>query len=289
MQLFANNADSELNGAISPSTLSLTLKAGGGAKFPTPTGGDFFLVTLYQKMGATESNHEILKCTARSGDVLTVERAQENSTAKAFANADPVELRETAGTLASKANVSDAYVHPVNHPASIITQDASNRFVTDAEKVAWNAKQPAGSYATGGGTATGTNTGDQDLTTYATKLGVETLANKALLAPIATGLKEVRAVVAASTLDLTTANLFTKTVTSLLTWAVTNTPAAGTVASFMLDLTNGGAFAQTWWTGVKWAGGIAPILTASGRDVLGFYTHDGGTTWTGLMLGKDVK
>lgn len=32
------------------------------------------------------------------------------------------------------------YVHPANHPASVITQDASNRFVTDAEKTAWNAK-----------------------------------------------------------------------------------------------------------------------------------------------------
>ena len=36
-----------------------------------------------------------------------------------------------------------AYTHPVNHPASVITQDASNRFVTDAEKVAWNAKVSA--------------------------------------------------------------------------------------------------------------------------------------------------
>ena len=33
------------------------------------------------------------------------------------------------------------YTHPTNHPPSIITQDASNRFVTDAEKTAWNAKQ----------------------------------------------------------------------------------------------------------------------------------------------------
>lgn len=38
------------------------------------------------------------------------------------------------------------YTHPANHPASIITQDSSNRFVTDAEKTAWNAKQAAGSY-----------------------------------------------------------------------------------------------------------------------------------------------
>ena len=35
------------------------------------------------------------------------------------------------------------YSHPANHPPSIITQDASNRFVTDAEKTVWNAKEPA--------------------------------------------------------------------------------------------------------------------------------------------------
>ena len=42
-----------------------------------------------------------------------------------------------------------------------ITEDATHRFATDAEKVAWNAKQPAGTYATGTGTASGSNTGDQ--------------------------------------------------------------------------------------------------------------------------------
>jgi lysophospholipase L1-like esterase len=35
------------------------------------------------------------------------------------------------------------YVHPANHPASVITQDTNNRFVSDAEKAAWNAKQAA--------------------------------------------------------------------------------------------------------------------------------------------------
>jgi hypothetical protein len=35
---------------------------------------------------------------------------------------------------------ANKYVHPVSHPPSIITQDAGNRFVTDAEKAAWNAK-----------------------------------------------------------------------------------------------------------------------------------------------------
>ena len=46
---------------------------------------------------------------------------------------------------------------------SELSDDSTHRTVTDAEKSVWDAKQPAGNYATGGGTATGTNTGDQDL------------------------------------------------------------------------------------------------------------------------------
>ncbi|MGO4545785.1 pyocin knob domain-containing protein [Paenibacillus sp. 2TAB23] len=42
--------------------------------------------------------------------------------------------------LAGVAAGANAYVHPSSHPASIIVQDASNRFVTDSEKAAWSAK-----------------------------------------------------------------------------------------------------------------------------------------------------
>lgn len=60
------------------------------------------------------------------------------------------------------------YTHPGTHAPSIIAQDSTNRFVTDAEKATWNAKQAAGTYATGTGSATGTNTGDNAAnTTYA--------------------------------------------------------------------------------------------------------------------------
>ncbi len=102
-QLFANNAVSKLAGAVASGAVSLTLKTGDGAKFPTPSGGDFFLVTLYQKAGQDEINHEIVKCTARAGDVLTVMRAQEGTAARAFSVDDPVELRLTAGALATIA------------------------------------------------------------------------------------------------------------------------------------------------------------------------------------------
>lgn len=59
-------------------------------------------------------------------------------------------LQVSDGTLWRLASTSPAvwapvahYEHPANHPPSIITQDAINRFVTDAEKSAWNAKQAA--------------------------------------------------------------------------------------------------------------------------------------------------
>lgn len=94
---------------------------------------------------------------------------------------------------------------------------------------------------------------------------------------------------AGSAINVSSAAVFSKTVTAATTFTVTNVPASGKVASFILDLTNGGAFAVTWWAGTKWASGTSPSLTVSGRDVLGFFTYDGGTTWTGLLLGRDVK
>ena len=45
-----------------------------------------------------------------------------------------------SGTAVWSADNDTVYTHPANHPPSIITQDTSNRFVTDAEKTTWNAK-----------------------------------------------------------------------------------------------------------------------------------------------------
>lgn len=111
--------------------------------------------------------------------------------------------------------------------------------------------------------------------------GTETLTNKTL-----TGTLETKVAVAASNMDLATANLFAKTIAAATTFTLSNVPASGKVACFILDLSNGAAFTITWWAGIKWPGGVAPTLTAAGRDMLGFITHDGGTTWTGLLLGK---
>ena len=94
--------------------------------------------------------------------------------------------------------------------------------------------------------------------------------------------------VAASAIDCTSGNFFTKTASGALTWTISNAPASRAY-SFLLELTNGGTGTQTWFTGIKWPGGTAPTLTASGVDMLGFITDDGGTTWRGVQLMKDSK
>jgi hypothetical protein len=98
-QLFTNNAISALAGGITAVAGSLTVTAGHGTKFPAPTGGDYFLLTLFQRSGGTEINHEIVRCTARTTDTLTITRAQEGTSARAFNNADPVELRFTKAAI----------------------------------------------------------------------------------------------------------------------------------------------------------------------------------------------
>ena len=92
-----------------------------------------------------------------------------------------------------------------------------------------------------------------------------------------------------SAIDLSLGNVFTKSVNSDTTFSVLNYLSSGTSNSFILELTNAGSFTITWFSGIKWSEGIAPKLTASGVDVLGFYSYDGGVTWKGLVLGNDMK
>ena len=109
----------------------------------------------------------------------------------------------------------------------------------------------------------------------------------------ATGLKvtagkEAYVAISASNIDLSLANFYNCTITAAKTFTLSNVPASGTVASFVLEIVNGGVATITWWSGIKWALGTAPSLTVSGYDVLGFYSKDGGATWNGFILGKGM-
>ena len=96
---FTNNAISTLASGITNSDTSITVVSGGGTKFPSLTGGEYFRATLID----ASNNLEIVKVTARSGNVLTVTRAQEGTTARNFSTGDRIELRMTAQSLLDAA------------------------------------------------------------------------------------------------------------------------------------------------------------------------------------------
>ena len=99
--LFTNNAATGLVSPISSSATTLTVNGGSGTLFPSPTGGNYFMITL---ISSGSGNMEIVQCTARSGDTFTIVRAQEGTTAQSFAIGDSVQLRITAGSLQTFAN-----------------------------------------------------------------------------------------------------------------------------------------------------------------------------------------
>lgn len=105
-QLFANNAQSTLASSVNSSVTTLPLAAGTGALFPSPTGGDFFMLTLTQP--GIEASWEIVKVTARSTDSLTVVRAQEGTSAASWASGSKAELRLTAGAKWSLGNIDES-------------------------------------------------------------------------------------------------------------------------------------------------------------------------------------
>lgn len=101
-------------------------------------------------------------------------------------------------------------------------------------------------------------------------------------------LRETKVAIAAAEIDLSQGNYFTKTVSADITFTVANVASSGTVSAFVLELTNGGAYTITWFSGVTWAAATPPTLTASGVDALAFFSHDGGTTWRGFVLGLEM-
>lgn len=91
-------------------------------------------------------------------------------------------------------------------------------------------------------------------------------------------------------IDLEAGNSVSATVdTSANTFTFSNPTASDEQSGFVLYLTNGGSQTVNWPAAVDWAGGTAPTLTTSGKDILCFTTIDGGTTWYGFAAGLDMK
>jgi len=253
---------------------SVTFNNGGsGAASGTTFNGSSAQTISYNTVGAPSTTG-----TNASG-TWSISISGNAATATSAGNADTLDGQhgsyyQPASTAITTSNIGS---QSVNYATS-----AGNADTLDGQHGAYY--QPAST------AITTSNIGSQSVN-YATSAGSATDSTKLPLAGgnMTGGFKEAQVAMGANNIDLATGNFFSKTISGATSLTVSNVPASGTAASIILNLTNGGSASITWWSGMKWAGGTAPTLTASGRDVLGFFTYDGGTIWTGLLLGKDIK
>jgi hypothetical protein len=93
-QKFSNNATTTLSAGIDDA--ATTIAVADASAFVALAAGEFELVTLEKE---DASAREVVKVTARSGASWTVVRAQDGTSAAAWASGDKVEARVTAKTL----------------------------------------------------------------------------------------------------------------------------------------------------------------------------------------------
>lgn len=95
--LYTNNAASALAAGITSTQTTIQVQDGMGILFPSPAGGDYCYITVTSiSLGGA---FEIMQCTARSGDTLTVVRGAEGTNAQSFNIGDNVQLRVTAAGM----------------------------------------------------------------------------------------------------------------------------------------------------------------------------------------------
>jgi len=198
-----------------------------------------------------------LRITLRPGQQITIDDSYRSISA--ISNAVNSGLLQ----IVSYANEADGYVVAEQVQQLIDQNDTVENYLGAA-----HATETSGIHG-----VTGNVVGTSDAQTLTTKTitnygeGVGVLGNCAGAEPI----------------SLATANVFTGTITAETTFSFTNPRASGTATSFVLILTNGGAFTVNWPNSVYWPDGTAPSLTASGIDVLTFITVNGGTVWHGTV------
>jgi hypothetical protein len=92
MQLFSNNVDTTLAASLSDSATTATLTDGSGLQ--SPDFDEFELLTFL-----AAGNVEIVRITERTGNVITIERAQEGTVARAWVMGTRAIAAPTAGTV----------------------------------------------------------------------------------------------------------------------------------------------------------------------------------------------
>lgn len=127
--IFKNNASSLLAATIITTDLTIQVKPGFGALFPSPSTPQICYLTLEDSSG----NVEIVKCTARATDLLTVVRGQDGTVAQNFTlDITRVELRTTAIILEEFVQVNgDAMTGNLD----FVTNEIQNAYLTGTTRI----------------------------------------------------------------------------------------------------------------------------------------------------------
>lgn len=164
--LFKNNAASTLSSGITNADTSITVAD--GALFPSLTAGQTFYATLTQS--DTETSWEVVLVTARAGDVLTVERGQDGTTAASWVSGSKIELRLTAAALDAMAQEAD--LKTVNGTSLLgpgnISVQATLVSATNIKTINGSSILGAGNLDIAGGGGAGDVDGGDATTTYTT-------------------------------------------------------------------------------------------------------------------------
>lgn len=84
--------------------------------------------------------------------------------------------------------------------------------------------------------------------------------------------------------DLSLGDYIYANVTGNCSFTFTNAATAARVSAFIMEITDGGTATVTWPVSVQWVTGAAPTLQAIGKNVIGFFTKDGGSTYTAFLV-----
>ena len=92
-----NNAATYIPALVDTTATSVTVATNTGSVFPTLAAGDYFYATI----SSVADDYEIVKVTARTGDILTIVRAQEGTLALLFPINSQIALRVTVQNIQS--------------------------------------------------------------------------------------------------------------------------------------------------------------------------------------------
>lgn len=101
--VFKNNATSRLGINVAAASITVTLEPGTGARFPSPGALEFFPLVVKDER---TSQFEIMYCTQRVNDILTVDRAQEGTVAQDWLLGASAWSTATAGVFETYFNYS---------------------------------------------------------------------------------------------------------------------------------------------------------------------------------------